>query len=175
LGKRSDFKRRPHDSYDTPPAAVQPLLPFLRGTKTFAEPCVGHGYLLCALKEAGLECTYAGDIRTGQDALFLSAEEVAGADAIITNPPWTRELMHPLLDRFMRLAPTWLLFDADWSHNQHAGPWLRHCSHIVSVGRVRWIEGSKYDGKDNAAWYRFHSLHVGPGPVFYGHGQEEAA
>jgi hypothetical protein len=26
---------------------------------------------------------------------------------------------------------------------------------IVSIGRVRWIEGSKNDGKDNCAWYLF--------------------
>ena len=26
---------------------------------------------------------------------------------------------------------------------------------IVSVGRVKWIAGSKFTGKDNAAWYLF--------------------
>jgi hypothetical protein len=26
---------------------------------------------------------------------------------------------------------------------------------IVSVGRVKWIEGSKNTGKDNCAWYLF--------------------
>ena len=43
----------------------------------------------------------------------------------------------------MRLAPTWLLFDADWAHTKQAAPYLRHCSHIVSVGRVHWMAGTQ--------------------------------
>jgi len=46
-------------------------------------------------------------------------------------------------------------FDADWMHTKQAAPYLKHCAMIVSVGRVRWIKGSKQDGKDNCAWYLF--------------------
>jgi hypothetical protein len=31
MGKRSSFERRPQDAYDTPAAAVEPLLPYLSG------------------------------------------------------------------------------------------------------------------------------------------------
>jgi len=36
----------------------------------------------------------------------------------------------------------------------------------VAIGRVKWIEGSKFTGKDNAYWYKFDSRHT-VGPVFH--------
>ena len=39
MGKRSSFERIPRDFYPTPFAAVPPLIPHLRGVRTFAEPC----------------------------------------------------------------------------------------------------------------------------------------
>lgn len=167
MGKRSDFPRRKMDAYDTPYRTVLPLLPFLVGIRTFAEPCAGNGYLIRHLEAFGLRCVYSGDIQAGQDALFLDRKEVLEAGAIITNPPWTREILHPLILRFMRIKPTWLLFDADWMHCRQAKPYLRHCVMVVSVGRVKWIPDSKYTGKENAAWYLFDARHA-LGPRFYG-------
>ncbi len=94
MGKRSNFERREADFYPTPRSAVLPLIPYLRatGTKTFAEPCAGEGDLVRHLESFGLACVDSGDIRTGQDALGLDHYGVA--DAIITNPPSTRDLMH---------------------------------------------------------------------------------
>ena len=43
----------------------------LYGVKVFAEPCCGDGDLVRHLEAHGLRCTYAGDIRTGQDALAI--------------------------------------------------------------------------------------------------------
>lgn len=166
MGKRSTFERRKNDAYQTPPSAVVPLIPFLRGVTTFAEPCCGEGKLMHALEDAGLECTFWGDIETGQDALTDTSILGPRFDAIITNPPWTRELLHPMIQRFQSIAPTWLLFDADWVHTRQAIPFIDQCSHIVSVGRVKWIEDSQFTGKDNAAWHRFHVQHTG-GPRFF--------
>lgn len=166
MGKRSDFERRKNDAYQTPPVAVVPLVPHLRGIRTFAEPCAGEGKLIAALQSHGLKCAYRGDIEDGLDALIDPALAYARVDAIITNPPWTREILHPMIRRFQAIAPTWLLFDADWAHTRQAVPFIDQCSHIVSVGRVKWIEDSPYTGKDNAAWYRFHEQHAG-GPRFY--------
>lgn len=167
MGKRSTFERRKNDAYDTPAPAVKPLLPHLVGIRTFAEPCAGKGYLVDHLQSAGLVCTYRGDIEWGLCALEHPFEQTARFDAIITNPPWTREIMHPMIQRFQAIAPTWLLYDADWAHTKQARPFIGQCSHIVSVGRVKWIEDSPHTGKDNAAWYRFHAQHVG-GPRFIG-------
>ena len=52
-------------------------------------------------------------------------------------------------------APAWLLIDADWVHTRQSIPYLPRLKTIISVGRVRWIRGSPYEGKDNCAWHLF--------------------
>jgi len=47
------------------------------------------------------------------------------------------------------------LDEANWMHTKQASPYLKFCSKIVSVGRVKWIPDSKTTGKDNCAWYLF--------------------
>jgi len=174
MGKRSNFERRQADFYPTPRAAVLPLIPYLRRIHTFAEPCAGDGALVRHLESFGLRCVYAGDIRTGQDA--LAVEQYGAIDCIITNPPYDtahrRKLMHALIQHFQRIAPTWLLLDSDWASTRQAAPFLPCCSDIVAIGRVKWIEDSKHTGKDNHAWYRFDIKHK-VGPVFHGRDQSE--
>jgi hypothetical protein len=164
MGKRSSFERRPADFYPTPRAAVVPLIPHLRGIKTFAEPCAGEGDLVRHLEGFGLRCVYSGDIRNGLDA--LERDDYAGADCVITNPPYTRDLMHRLIAHFQRIAPTWLLIDYDWSATKQAAPFLRHCTDIVIMPRVKWFGGG---GKDNHAWLRFDARHSA-GPVVHAWG-----
>jgi len=165
MGKRSNFERREADSYPTPRAAVVPLIPYLHGIKTYTEPCCGDGALVRHLEAFGRRCVYSGDIRTGQDALALAS--YGAVDAIITNPPWSRDVLHPMIQHFQNIKPTWLLLDEDWAHTKQAAPFLPHASDIVAVGRMKWIEGSKHTGKDNCTWYRFDIKHTA-GPVFRG-------
>lgn len=159
MGKRSKFKRRPQDAYDTPREAILPLVPYLtRGTVAW-EPCAGDGSLLRHFESIGIETYGAIDIAprgrfiAKQDA--LQAHVHADCTHIITNPPWTREILHPMIEHFSAMRPTWLLFDADWMHTKQAEPYLKWCRKIVSVGRVKWIPDSKHTGKDNCAWYLF--------------------
>jgi hypothetical protein len=165
VGKRSSFERREADFYPTPRPAVAPLIPFLKGIRTFAEPCAGEGDLIRHLESFGLRCTWRGEIRAGRDALAFDA--YGAADAIITNPPWSRDVMHRMIMHFRHIAPTWLLLDSDWAQTKQASPFMPACSDIVAIGRVKWIDGSKHTGKDNAAWYRFDARHKS-GPVFHG-------
>jgi hypothetical protein len=173
MAKRSNFPRRKADAYQTfDPAAVRTLWPHLKRARirTFAEPCCGEGHLVRSLVRMGLTCVCASDITSepdGTDALKIT-KFINHADAVITNPPWTRALLHPMIMHFQKLAPcVWLLFDADWAFNKAAGPYLDQCSDIVAVGRIRWIEGTTQTGKDNVAWYRFDTRHSG-GPKFHG-------
>jgi len=159
MGKRSSFERRAADFYPTPAKAVAPLVPYLRGIRTFAEPCCGDGDLVRHLESHGLRCAYQGDLRTGQDALAI--DSYGDIDAIITNPPYTRDLMHKLIVHFGRILPTWLLLDQDWVSTLQAVPYLAHCSDVVTIGRVKWIADSKHSGKDNHAWFRFDARHKG--------------
>jgi hypothetical protein len=168
LAKRSDFKRRPHDAYETiDPKAIAALAPHLfdGGVSSFAEPCAGNGALVRALEDIGLSCVLASDLVGGVDALTIT--DFGKADAIISNPPWSRHLLHPLIIHFAMHKPTWLLFDSDWAYNAMAGPYLVYCTDIVAIGRLKWIQGTKSSGKDNASWYRFDARHDGD-TIFHG-------
>lgn len=160
MGKRSDFERVERDFYPTPIEAVRPLVPHLPSELFhFTEPCAGDGRLadhIAALTKG--HCERASDIEprghkiNKADALTEPDEMAA---MFITNPPWDRKVLHPLIVRLSDIAPTWLLFDADWMHTRQATPFMPRLRKVVSVGRVRWIEGSKMTGKDNCCWYLF--------------------
>jgi hypothetical protein len=177
MGKRSDFARVARDYYPTPPEAVAPLVPHLRGVRTFCEPCAGDGRLIRHLEAVGLKCAAAFDIEprahgiAQADSMELSPGPCAAsweADAIITNPPWDRKFLHPFIQRFAPAGPVWLLFDADWMHTRQSAAFLPLLHEVVSVGRVKWIEGSKQTGKDNAAWYRFGPPRIDRAVIFHG-------
>jgi hypothetical protein len=177
MGKRSNFERNPRDFYPTPKEAVAPLIPHLEilsGVLSFVEPCAGNGALfrhigLLSRRNVAAKCF---DIEPNglfieqKDALTLTEDDIQpeGDTAkwinrykwIITNPPWDRKILHPMIEHFRQLRPTWLLIDADWMFTKQARPYLKYCSKIVNIGRVKWIPDSKYTGKDNCCWYLFH-------------------
>jgi len=161
MGKRSTFERREMDFYPTPAPAVSALVGKLGKNTTFVEPCAGDGRLADMLEIAGHTCTYASDLEPRRrdirvlDVLDLNEVHCLGADLIITNPPWSRGVLHPLILHLSQLRPTWLLFDADWAHTRQAKPYLAFCVEIVAIGRLKWVEGSPFTGKDNCAWYLF--------------------
>ena len=158
MGKRSNFERRRNDAYPTPREAVLPLLPYLEDGSRFCEPCAGDGALIDHLTANGHICAAAWDIeprRSDIDQQDARTRICGNIDYYITNPPWTRELLHPIIENLSDHAPTWLLFDADWMHTRQAVPYLPRLAMVVSVGRVKWIPDSPYTGKDNAAWFLF--------------------
>lgn len=171
------LERRKHDKWHTPLAPATLLFPHLRPRTRFIEPCAGNGALVSSLQRGGFVCYYACDIHPEKpsrypdidkrDALSLRAREIPDGVVFITNPPWTRGLMHPLVLHLTSLAPSWFLFDADWMHTAQAAEMLDKCSKIVSVGRVKWIAKSRGVGYDNCAWYLFERRHSG-GPRFFG-------
>ena len=160
MGKRSDFERIPRDFYPTPFSAVEPLIAHLPEWYTFVEPCAGDGRLIDHLELHGGQCTHAYDIEPTdmhsriekKDALLL---EDVNTPYMITNPPWNRKILHPMIEKFSDMAPTWLLFDSDWMHTKQSVPYLTRLKKVVSIGRVKWIEGSASVGKDNCCWYLF--------------------
>lgn len=168
MGKRSSFKRLRQDKYRTPPPPIRFLLPHLKPGTSFVEPCAGNGQLARTLERHGYVCRYMCDVRPDHgavdkhDARLLRRCDLGGARAFITNPPWTRPLLHELIEHLPTLLSTWLLFDADWAHTAQARQYLDRCSEIVSVGRVKWIKNSKSVGLDNCAWYHFPIHYHGP-------------
>lgn len=165
MTKRADgkFKRHPKDLYDTPRPPLLPLLPFLAPRTRFVEPCAGRGALIDLLVAEGHHCVWATDIDPQRvdigrlDALTLpqiKRRNIPG-DVLITNPPWRRDILHPLIDSLSGLMPCWFLFDSDWASTSQAAELLMRCARIIPVGRVKWIPGTKHVGFDNCAWYEF--------------------
>ena len=162
MGKRSQFERRERDFYPTPPEAVAPLVPHLVEGGNYWEPCAGDGALIKAMPN-WFPCCACSDIEPRglsgwmqqRDALSVDERALWACDYIITNPPWSRNVLHPMIEHFSAMRPTWLLFDADWVHTKQSAPYLPWLRKIVSVGRVKWIPDSKMTGKDNCAWHLF--------------------
>ena len=159
MGKRSDVERKPRAFYPTPFEAVEPLIKHLPRQFGFAEPCAGDGALCGHLEHYGGVCMWASDIEPQHKGIHKEDYETIGelecleSDFIITNPPWDRKILHPMIDHFRKIRPTWLLFDADWMHTKQASPYLFNCEKIISVGRIKWF--GNMTGKDNCAWYLF--------------------
>jgi hypothetical protein len=162
LGKRSSFERVERDFYPTPFEAVVPLLAHLPPQTRFVEPCAGNGALIDHLEGAGHSCVGAYDIApqplprhlcVGKDSTTYAFPWARGF--FITNPPWSRAVLHPMIANLSSIMPTWLLFDADWMHTRQSAPFMPWLRKIVSVGRVKWIPDSPFTGKDNCCWYLF--------------------
>lgn len=184
------FDRRDRDYYATPPEPIYKLLPHLGEHRTFAEPMCGDGAIIRVLEDRGWSCGFACDLEPqGQALEYAETGDVMdtlphhyeGCDVIVSNPPWPAkfgrgEPTTAIIAHLAVMKPTWLLLSADFMHNEYAAPLLAYCPKIVSVGRVKWIAGSKHTGFDNAAWYLFDRRipeheRVEPlaGPVLIGH------
>lgn len=158
MGKRSNFARIPQDLYLTPHKAVLPLLPHLTPGQIYSEPCAADGNLVRHLERHGFFCEWAGDALPQRSWInWADARTIkVRARMFITNPPWGRKLLHPIIINLSDQAPTWLLLDTDWMHTKQAGSFMaERCRKVVSIGRVRWIPDSKQDGVDNSAWFLF--------------------
>lgn len=172
IGKRSSFDRVPKDLYETiDPRAVAPLLPFLPQKTRYCEPCAGNLALVRQLDKAGHVCYLASDIERRNSEVVISGSTVGftaivedalnltiplqRADCIITNPPWSRHILHPMIEHFRKHNKSWLLIDAAWAFTKQSSDYMKYCSKFIAVGRVIWIPGTKVSGKDDAAWYCF--------------------
>ena len=161
MGKRSDFERKERDFYPTPEEAVLPLLPHIENYFQFIEPCAGDGALTMHLmKHKDCWCVLQSDIEPKDGVRKMDAFDIPNnlythVDYCITNPPWDRKILHPLIEKLIEIAPTWLLFDADWIHTKQSTQYQKYLKKVVSIGRVKWIPGTKSVGKDNCCWYLF--------------------
>ncbi len=183
IGKRSAFDRKPRDFYKTPDKAVLPLLPHLAPRTRFYESCCGDGALIRALERRGHICKGASDIQAPEEPAIVAGHPVAFSghiqdattlrlpsgmvDCFITNPPFRKDILFPLIAHLSAQAPTWLLLPADFLHNIGSSPFLDYCVRIVSIGRVSWEENG-VAGKDNHIWALFDQERCGEPTEFYG-------
>lgn len=157
---QTKFARNPRDYYSTwDPRALPPLLRFLQPGTVFVEPCAGRGALVDQLTAAGHICHSAFDIEpqrfdiARRDVLDMKWRPRRGM--FITNPPWKRQLLLPIIRHLAYQAPTWLLLDAMFLFNAGAVPLLPILRKVVGTPRLIWIEGTTDTSVDDSAWYLF--------------------
>ncbi|MEP3245121.1 MAG: class I SAM-dependent methyltransferase [Sneathiella sp.] len=181
MGKRSNFERRERDFYPTPIDPVPYLIPHLEPETKFYEPFGGNGALIGHVCSYGHVCVGASDIepqesqyRISKKNVFdLEKKHVSKAELLISNSVWPApgqrgEPTTGMIVHLSNLKPTWLLLAADFKHNKYFSQKVEdRCRKIVSAGRVKWVPGSKYTGKENCAWYLFDQPSE-QRPVFYG-------
>ena len=158
VGKRSLFARIDKDNYETPVAAVLPLLRQLPAASRFVEPCCscGKSRLADVLVGAGhvLVGAYGlpeGDARVAQYKMPINT-------IFATNPPYHGQAkdLHRLIANLSDQAETWLLLPLDWCANLGSGEIIRtRCSLIAVIGRIRWFPDTPCSSKDNYAWVKF--------------------
>ena len=114
--------------------ALLPAVQASRQTREFIEPCCGAGYLVGHLKRAGHVLVGAHDL--SDDAEVRSATTTFEDGVVfVTNPPWRRDVLHPIILNLSRQAETWLLIDAGCqSHiTRQSEPYLPRLGTIVSA------------------------------------------
>jgi hypothetical protein len=92
------LSKKGSDDFQTPEAALLPLLPFLRPEWDIWEPAAGEGSIVVCLKAHGY-VVYHSDIRPRlRDTLaynFLASTQAVADEltvgAIVTNPPYSRK------------------------------------------------------------------------------------
>lgn len=97
--KRNDPNRNDNDLYPTPPLATYILHKYIDLPKVIVEPCAGRGNISIELLRHGYDVRSYDlyeyedslcSITTGQDVLTLSKPN--GANALVTNPPYHKDL-----------------------------------------------------------------------------------
>lgn len=104
---KSDPNRRENDLYSTPPIATYALTKYDNVPKIVVEPCAGRGHIAKQLERSGrivyssdlfeYPNSFIPDIKTGQDALLL--KKPADASALVTNPPYHKDLPRKILEK----------------------------------------------------------------------------
>jgi hypothetical protein len=90
------------------------------------------------------------------DALTWADPRLDGGILIITNPPYAWPLLSRMIPLFGdRVWLSWLLLEASFMHTKRAGPLMRRCRKIVSIGRLKWVDGSAHGSTKDYAWYQF--------------------
>lgn len=157
MSKRNQsFERIPKDFYGTVDSRAIPpnLLKHIRG-KTYAEPFYGEGDLEDLLMDVAT-CKWRSDIRetvgcsSVRDALTLTLSDLEGCDLIISNPPYQKDVLLPLIDNLTTLKPLWLLLPSDLMFNGYMVPYMKQCERVISVGRLyffvnKWCEKIPFD------------------------------
>lgn len=157
--KTDNALKNPKDFWPTPFKPIRKLAEVLPPFTVYEEPCAGDGAILRGLYDHLCGDAYdfmprAIGIR-GADALTVRPKYL-----VITNPPYRRSLLQPLLDHWIGRHECWLLLPLDMASNVWTNPYMRYVDRILPLGRVSWMQNGKA-GMENSCWFHFGLDNVG--------------
>jgi hypothetical protein len=161
LYRPDEYERRASDFYPTPAWVTRCLLDTVPLRGVVWEPCAGQGAMAKVIVERGFQVV-ATDLSWMDDPVFpvvggvdaLHSRLPAGVQAIVTNPPYAREILPHLVDHWLRvLEPVGgqlcLLLRSLWGESRggqtRTSKHLAYQGRIKLPGRIRWLEGTLED------------------------------
>jgi hypothetical protein len=172
LYRPDEYERQSHDFYPTPAWVTECLLDTVPLRGIIWEPCAGKGAMAKVIAAAGHQVVATDLVEraagvfpvvSGVDALH--APLPAGVQAIVTNPPYRRDLLPQLVGHWLGLlepvrGQLCLLLRALWAESASGQDvTTRHPAYAGRIklpGRIRWFEGSEADKgaspQHNHAW-----------------------
>lgn len=159
---RSGHEARELDVWPTLPQTIRPLLPYLPSGTRFVEPAAGDYRLAAFLEGNGHECVFASDIEPRHDEVCKRDAATHDfrnyqADMIITNLPYRRDMLQPILKNLIGQLPIWMVIYSGWLDTEWAKPFMEYASHELPIGRAPWEIPGKPEGggKRDFSWVRF--------------------
>jgi hypothetical protein len=171
--QRHTYAERGLDLYQTPPVAVQALLKVEQLPHCIWEPACGHNAITRVLRDRG-HLVIASDVHDygGLDFVgdFLAAAKMpAGAEAIVTNPPFN--IVEPFVERALQLCPlvimllrlAFLKSDRRCGILENRGLARIHVfrKRLPMMHRDQWA-GKKANSGMAFAWFLWNRDHAGP-------------
>ena len=165
LYRTDQYERQVGDFYPTPAWVTLCLLDTVPLRGIVLEPCAGQGAMAKVIADAGHQ-VIATDLIGHDSCIFpivsgvdaLQAPLPAGVQTILTNPPYRRDLLPRLVERWLEIlnpvgGKLCLLLRSLWGESQ-SGQALttRHPAYAGRVKlprRIRWFAGTDADKGDS--------------------------
>jgi hypothetical protein len=146
LYRPDEYERQAQDFYPTPDWVTQCLLDTVPLRGTVLEPCAGLGAMAKVIADAGHQVVASDLVRRDGSVYPILASDAlqaalpVGVQAIVSNPPYTRDLLPQLVDHWLGLlkpvsGQLCLLLLAQWGES--ASGQALTTRHPAYAGRVR--------------------------------------
>ena len=186
--RNSEYERKPNDLYETPRWVTEVLIDNLpRIAGKVWEPAAGNGSMARVLAEnfdvitSDVECPspWPKELPCPTVHDFFQ-EPITAAEAIITNPPFTKGVCLPFVERALQLTEKHrgvvaMLQRVDWdSAKTRAHLFADHpafAKKVVLRKRITWfVEANgkpRSSPSENHSWFIWDWLHAGPPTIAY--------
>lgn len=156
--RKSGYKRKRRDRYETPAWVTDCVAGYIHGRRRIWEPACASGKMTRALRKHGF-VVLGSDIASGRD--FLKRRSMLpGYSAIVTNPPY--ELATEFIEHALALTKrvrgyVAMLLRTDFDHAKTRRHLFKDCpafaGKIVLTQRIIWFEGTGGKPSFNHAWF----------------------